>query len=67
MSRECQPPCQRVDLREDLIDPVVQEFGNELQESRITLENRTSLLPPVEHSIRGGPGHVKERVPEPPA
>ena len=56
---ECQPPCQRVDLREDLIDPVVQEFGNELQESRITLENRTSLLPPVEHSVKGDRAALK--------
>ena len=56
---ECQPHCQRVDLREDLIDPVVQEFGNELQESRITLENRTSLLPPVEHSVKGDRAALK--------
>ncbi len=56
---ECQPPCQRVDLREDLIDPVVQEFGNELQKSRITLENRTSLLPPMEHSVKGDRAALK--------
>ncbi len=48
-----QAPGERVDLREDVIDPVVQEFGEELEESCITLENRTTKLPPVEHSIRG--------------
>ena len=42
-----------VDLREDVIDPVIEEFGEELQENHITLENRASLLPPVDHSIRG--------------
>jgi signal transduction histidine kinase len=56
---ECQPPGQRVDLREDLIDPVVQEFGNEFQESRITLENRTANLPPVEHSVKGDRAALK--------
>ena len=49
----------RVDLREDVIDPVVQEFGEELQENHITLENRASLLPPVETSIRGDRAALK--------
>jgi signal transduction histidine kinase len=53
-------PCSdRVDLRDDLINPVVQEFGSELQESRITLENRTALLPQVSHSIKGDRAALK--------
>jgi signal transduction histidine kinase len=42
-----------VDLREDVIDPVVQEFGEELQKSQITLENHVSLLPKAKQSVRG--------------
>jgi K+-sensing histidine kinase KdpD len=48
-----QPPCDQVDLREDVIDPVVQEFGEDFEDSCITLENRTASLPPVGQSIRG--------------
>jgi signal transduction histidine kinase len=43
----------RVDLREDVINPVVQEFGEELQNSHITLENHVSMLPKAEQSVRG--------------
>jgi CheY-like chemotaxis protein len=43
----------RVDLREDVIDPVVQEFGEELQNNQITLENHVSLLPKAKQSVRG--------------
>ncbi len=43
----------RVDLREDVIDPVVQEFGEELQNNHITLENHVSLLPKAKQSVRG--------------
>jgi signal transduction histidine kinase len=42
-----------VDLREDVVDPVVQEFGEELQKSHITLENHLSLLPKAQQSVRG--------------
>jgi len=56
---ERQAPGDRVDLREDVIDPVVQEFGEELEESCITLEDRTSKLPPVEHNIKGDRAALK--------
>jgi signal transduction histidine kinase len=49
----------RVDLRKDIIDPVVSEFGKELQDHHITLENRVSLLPPIEQSIRGDRAALK--------
>jgi len=49
----------RVDLREDVIEPVVSEFGEELQESCITLENRTTLLPPVGQCIKGDRSALK--------
>jgi signal transduction histidine kinase len=42
-----------VDLREDVINPVVQEFGEELQNSHITLENHLSALPKDKQSVRG--------------
>jgi K+-sensing histidine kinase KdpD len=43
----------QVDLREDVINPVVQEFGEELQKSHITLENHLSSLPKARQSVRG--------------
>jgi signal transduction histidine kinase len=43
----------RVDLQEDVINPVVQEFGEELQNNHITLENHLSLLPKARQSVRG--------------
>jgi two-component system sensor histidine kinase/response regulator len=43
----------RVDLQEDVIYPVVQEFGEELQNNHITLENRLSLPPQARQSVRG--------------
>ena len=43
----------RVDLREDVIDPVVQEFGEELQKGNITLENHLAVLPQDKQSVRG--------------
>jgi ActR/RegA family two-component response regulator len=45
--------CDQVDLREDVINPVVQEFGEELQKSHITLENHLAMLPEAEQSVRG--------------
>jgi signal transduction histidine kinase len=45
--------CDRVDLREDVINPVVQEFGEELQKSHITLENHLAMLPEAQQSVRG--------------
>lgn len=45
-----------VDLREDVIIPVVQEFGEELQNSRITLEN---TLPPDKRRVRGDRATLK--------
>jgi CheY-like chemotaxis protein len=44
---------ERVNLREDVIDPVVQEFGEELLDNHINLENRVSLLPRAEQCVRG--------------
>jgi signal transduction histidine kinase len=43
----------RVDLQEEVINPVVQEFGEELQNNHITLENHLSLLPKARHIVRG--------------
>ena len=40
------PGPEQVDLREEVIEPVVQEFSAELQQSRITLVNRLAALPP---------------------
>lgn len=45
--------CQRVDLRREVIDPVVREFGEVLQNNQITLENRLSLLPSAQQTVRG--------------
>jgi K+-sensing histidine kinase KdpD len=44
---------EQVDLQEDVINPVVQEFEEELQKSHITLENHLSLLPKDKQSVRG--------------
>jgi len=43
----------QVDLREDVINPVVQEFGEELQNNQITLENHLAELPQARQSVRG--------------
>jgi signal transduction histidine kinase len=43
----------QVDLQEDVINPVVQEFGEELQNSHITLENHLTMLPPDKQNVRG--------------
>ncbi len=48
-----------VDLREDVIEPVVQEFGEELQNHHITLENRVALLPKARQSVRGDRATLK--------
>jgi signal transduction histidine kinase len=48
-----------LDLREDVIEPVVMEFGEELQESAITLENRTASQPQVARSVRGDQAALK--------
>ena len=57
--RNASPPASGSTFGRTSIDPVVQEFGNEFQESRITLENRTALLPPVEHSVKGDRAALK--------
>jgi signal transduction histidine kinase len=44
--------CDRVDLLEDVINPVVQEFGEELQKNKITLENHLSV-PETKQRVRG--------------
>ena len=43
----------QVDLQEDVINPVVQEFGEELQNNHITLENHLAVLPEARQSVRG--------------
>jgi signal transduction histidine kinase len=43
----------QVDLQEEVINPVVQEFGEELQNNHITLENHLALLPKTKQSVRG--------------
>jgi signal transduction histidine kinase len=48
-----------LDLREDVIEPVVMEFGEELQESAITLENRITAPPQVAQSVRGDQAALK--------
>jgi signal transduction histidine kinase len=49
----------RLDLREDVIEPVVMEFGEELQESSITLENRTAAQPRVARRVLGDQAALK--------
>jgi signal transduction histidine kinase len=44
---------EQVDLRDDVINPVVQEFGEELQNNHITLENHLAMLPKARQSVRG--------------
>jgi signal transduction histidine kinase len=52
-SHHLQADSDRVDLGEDVIEPVVQEFGEELENNHITLENGVSLLPKANHGVRG--------------
>ena len=44
---------ERLDLRRDIIDPVVQEFGEEFQNRRITLVDRLSSFPDAQPRIQG--------------
>ncbi|MEJ2091087.1 MAG: hybrid sensor histidine kinase/response regulator [Syntrophobacterales bacterium] len=42
-----------VDLREDVVAPILEEMKDDLHKHCITLDNRLSLLPPVKQIIRG--------------
>lgn len=44
---------QLVDLREEIVAPVLEEFKDEVRRRRITLDNRLALLPPTRQIIRG--------------
>ena len=42
-----------VDLREDVVGPILEEFKGDLQKNHIDLDNRLSLLPPTQQVVRG--------------
>ena len=46
-------PTKLVDLREDVVAPILEEMKDDLRKHRITLDNRLSLLPPRQQTIRG--------------
>lgn len=39
------PVKERLDLREDIIDVILDEFANEIQENRITIDNKLGAIP----------------------
>jgi CheY-like chemotaxis protein len=42
-----------VDLREDVVGPILEELKDEVRHNGITLDNRLALLPPAQQIIRG--------------
>jgi len=42
-----------VDLREEVVGPILEEMKDDLQQNCITLDNRLSLLPPAQQVVRG--------------
>jgi K+-sensing histidine kinase KdpD len=46
-------PASLVDLREDVVAPILEEMKDDLRNHRISLDNRLSLLPPATQIIRG--------------
>ncbi len=42
-----------VDLREDVVGPILEELQDDLQKNRIDLDNRLSRLPPAQQVVRG--------------
>ncbi|MBI5079319.1 PAS domain-containing sensor histidine kinase [Candidatus Wolfebacteria bacterium] len=39
------PPKENFDLREDIIDPILDEFANDIQENQITIDNKLGAIP----------------------
>jgi len=39
------PPKENLDLREDIIDPILDEFANEILENQITIDNKLGAIP----------------------
>lgn len=48
-----------LDLREDLVGPILEELRHDLQRKRIDLDNRLSLLPPAQQAVRGDRATLK--------
>jgi len=46
-------PTKLVDLREDVVAPILEEMKDDLRKDCITLDNRLALLPPAKQIIRG--------------
>jgi signal transduction histidine kinase len=46
-------PKKLVDLREDVVAPILEEMRDDLRKDCITLDNRLSLLPPAQQIIQG--------------
>jgi signal transduction histidine kinase len=44
-----------VDLREEVVGPILEELKHEVHKNCITFINRLSLLPPAQHMVRGDP------------
>jgi signal transduction histidine kinase len=44
---------QHTDLREDVVDPILEELKEDLQKNHIDLDNRLSLSPPAQQIVRG--------------
>jgi signal transduction histidine kinase len=53
------PRSERVDLIEEVIEPVVEELSEDMQKSRITLDNRLFLRLPTRRAIRGDRAALK--------
>ncbi len=47
------PSTKLVDLREEVVAPVLEELKDDVQHNNITLDNRLDLLPPTRQIIRG--------------
>ncbi len=50
---EVLPATHLVDLREEVVGPVLEELKDEMRRHHITLDNRLTLLSPTRHFIRG--------------
>lgn len=53
-----------LDLKKEIVEPVLEEFFEEIQDHRITIDNRLTALPGAAIPIKGSK-LFKERLPEP--
>ncbi len=53
------PPKENLDLREDIIDIILDEFANEIQENQITIDNKLGAIPGNRITIKANKNWIR--------